>query len=146
VRDGRAALAEQRNVLGPAGYAAQYQQEPAPASGGLFREEWFADAFVDAAPVAARRTRGWDTAGTEGAGDWTCGVKIAEAAGIFYVEDVRRQQLGPNAVDTLIRVTAELDSQECAQREEKEGGSAGVAVIAARTNAPTLHRSLFASA
>jgi predicted phage terminase large subunit-like protein len=132
-RDGRAELDAQRTVLGPAEYAAQYQQQPAPASGGLFKQEWFANAFVDAAPIDARRVRGWDTAGTEGAGDWTCGVKIAEQEGRFYVEDVQRRQLGPNGVDALIRVTAEMDGQACAQREEKEGGSAGVAVIAART-------------
>jgi predicted phage terminase large subunit-like protein len=120
-------------LLGPADYAAQYQQQPTPAGGALFKQEWFADKFVDAAPVDARRARGWDTAGTEGAGDWTCGVKIAEKDGRFYVEDVQRQQLGPNGVDALIRVTAEMDGQACVQREEKEGGSAGVAVIAART-------------
>jgi predicted phage terminase large subunit-like protein len=132
-RDSRQVLDEQRMLLGPADYAAQYQQQPAPASGGLFKQEWFATAFVDAAPIDARRARGWDTAGTEGSGDWTCGVKIAEKEGRFYVEDVQRQQLGPNGVDALIRVTAEMDGQACAQREEKEGGSAGVAVIAART-------------
>jgi hypothetical protein len=82
-RDGRAELDAQRKILGPAEYAAQYQQQPVPASGGLFKREWFADAFVDVAPVDARRARGWDTAGTEGAGDWTCGVKIAEAGGSF---------------------------------------------------------------
>lgn len=132
-RDGPSELAEQRTVLGPTDYAAQYQQQPSPAGGGLFKQEWFADKFVDAAPLVARRTRGWDTAGTEGAGDWTCGVRIAEANGIFYVEDVQRQQLGPNGVDALIRVTAETDGRGCCQREEKEGGSAGAAVIAART-------------
>ena len=131
-REGRAELDAQRNVLGPAAYDAQYQQQPAPASGGLFKQEWFANAFVDCAPIDARRARGWDTAGTEGAGDWTCGVKIAVKDGIFYVEDVQRQQLGPNGVDALIRTTTELDGRACAQREEKEGGSAGAAVIAAR--------------
>ena len=95
----------------------------------MFKEEWFK--FVDAAPVVARRARGWDTAGTENDGDWTCGVKLAEADGIFYVEDVVRKQLGPSGVDGLIRTTVEMDGA-CAQREEKEGGSAGVAVIAAR--------------
>ena len=132
-RDGRAELDEQRNVLGAAAYAGQYQQQPAPAGGGLFKEEWFAGKLVDVAPVAARRTRGWDTAGTEGAGDWTCGVKIAETGGIFYVENVQRRQLGPNGVDALIRLTAEMDGRACAQREEQEGGSAGIAVVAART-------------
>jgi predicted phage terminase large subunit-like protein len=49
------------------------------------------------------------------------------------VLDVQRKQLGPDGVDKLIRATADIDGQGCAQREEKEGGSAGVAVIAART-------------
>jgi predicted phage terminase large subunit-like protein len=131
-REGRAELDALRAVLGQQAFDTQYQQDPAPVGGGLFKESWFADSFVDAAPVAACRVRGWDTAGTEGAGDWTCGVKIAEAGGLFYIEDVQRRQLGPYDVDALIRVTAELDGHTCAQREEKEGGSAGAAVIAAR--------------
>ena len=124
---------KRRRANGEYDFASLYQQRPAPSGGGLFKEEWFAAKFVDVAPVVARRARGWDTAGTEGAGDWTCGVKLAEADGIIYVENVRREQLGPGRVDGLIRTTAELDGQACAQREEKEGGSAGVAVIAART-------------
>lgn len=125
-------LARRRAGLGAYDWAALYQQRPAPSGGGLFQESWFANSFVDAAPVNARRARGWDTAGTENDGDWTCGVKIAEANGIFYVEDVRRQQVGPSKVDALIRVTTEADGVACAVREEKEGGSAGVAVVAAR--------------
>jgi predicted phage terminase large subunit-like protein len=126
-------LAKRRAGLGSYDWAALYQQHPAPRGGGLFKAEWFADKLVDAAPVLARRARGWDTAGTEGDGDWTVGVKIAELGGIFYIEDVQRKQLGPSGVDSLIRLTAELDGIACVQREEKEGGSAGAAVIAART-------------
>ena len=94
-----------------------------------------------------RLARGWDTAGTEGGGDATCGVKIGEefrrnpdtgketSTGRFVILDVQHNRLGPDGVDKLIRVTAEMDGKGCAQREEKEGGSAGVAVIAARTKA-----------
>lgn len=126
-------LARRKATLGAYDWSALYQQRPAPSGGGLFQEAWFADKFVDAAPVIARRARGWDTAGTENGGDWTCGAKLAEADGIFYVEDMQRQQVGPSKVDSLIRTTAETDGVGCAQREEKEGGSAGIAVIAART-------------
>jgi predicted phage terminase large subunit-like protein len=125
-------LRKRRAGLGEYDWVALYQGHPAPPGGGLFREEWFADKFVDASPVVARRARGWDTAGTDGGGDWTAGVRIAEVKGIFYVEDVQRKQLGPNGVDALMRVTAELDGVLCAVREEKEGGSAGGAVISAR--------------
>jgi predicted phage terminase large subunit-like protein len=116
--------------LGPYGSAGQLQQRPAPEGGGLFKREWFK--FVDAEPAGARRARGWDTAGTEGAGDWTVGVRISEYSGRFYVEDVRRERAGPAGVDSLILQTARSDGITCAQREEKEGGASGVAVIAAR--------------
>jgi predicted phage terminase large subunit-like protein len=127
-----AELKKRRATGGEYDWASLYQQRPAPSGGGLFKEEWFAGKFVDVAPANARRARGWDTAGTEGAGDWTCGVRIAEVDGIFYVEDVRRKQIGPSAVNDLMRTTTELDGKACAQREEKEGGSAGAAVVAAR--------------
>lgn len=116
--------------LGPYGTAGQLQQRPAPEGGGLFKREWFP--IVDAAPVKARRCRGWDTAGTEGGGDWTVGVREADTDGIIYIEDVVRVQAGPGAVDAIIRQTAEMDGKSCAVREEQEGGSAGKAVIASR--------------
>lgn len=116
--------------LGPYGTAGQLQQRPAPEGGGLFKKEWFK--IVDAAPAMARRARGWDTASSEGKGDWTVGVRIAEAGGNFYIEDVRREQLGPAGVDAMMRQTAQMDGKSISQREEREGGSAGKAVIAAR--------------
>jgi hypothetical protein len=113
--------------LGMYGVAGQLQQRPSPEGGGLFKREWFA--IVDAAPVVARRVRGWDTGGTEDGGDWTCGVRIAEANGIFYVEDVAREQVGPNGVLVMLKQLAASDGRAVSQREEREGGSAGIAVI-----------------
>lgn len=126
-------LARRRAGMGEYDWSALYQQHPVPSGGGLFREEWFAGKFVDAAPVVARRARGWDTASTEGGGDYTCGVKIAEAGGVFYVEDVVRGQWSPANAEARMRTAIELDGKDVAQREEKEGGSAGATVIGART-------------
>lgn len=138
-------LERRRAGMGEYDWAALYQQQPAPSGGGLFKEEWFK--FVDAAPAVMRVCRGWDTAGTENDGDYTCGVKIGEeftkedypdrpsemvSTGRFFVLDVVRHQFGPASVDKLFRLTAELDGMACVQREEKEGGSAGGAVTAAR--------------
>lgn len=138
-------LARRRAGMGEYDWAALYQQVPAPSGGGLFKEEWFAGKIVDAAPTLMRKARGWDTAGTENDGDWTCGVKIGEefivsdpktgetaSTGRFFVLDVQRKQFGPDSVDKLMRLITELDGHDCAQREEKEGGSAGGAVTAAR--------------
>ena len=124
-------LKRRRAGIGEYDFASLYQQRPAPAGGGLFKREWFKT--VDAVPVNARRARGWDTAGTEMGGDWTVGVRVAEADGVFYVEHVVRGQWGPGDVDRIIKGTAQVDGKACVQREEKEGGSAGVAVIATRT-------------
>jgi predicted phage terminase large subunit-like protein len=117
--------------LGPFGTSGQLQQRPVPVGGGLFKREWFTP--VEAGPSKARRCRGWDTAGTEGGGDWTVGVKLAETKdGEVVVEDVIRAQVGPGAVDALILQTAQLDGKDCMVREEQEPGSAGKAVVQAR--------------
>lgn len=115
--------------LGEYGSAGQLQQSPAPEGGGKFKREWFT--YVDAPPKVARRVRGWDTAATEDDGDYTTGVRISEAEGIYYIEDVVRGQWGPAGVETILRDTAQLDGKVCPQREEREGGGAGKTVIAA---------------
>lgn len=137
--------------LGAYGAAGQLQQRPAPEGGGLFKREWFKYCDPGEVPKLVRRVRGWDTAGTQGGGDYTVGVKMAEAfewrpdpddktgrrkklmsTGQFYVEDVVRDQLSPAGVDALMLATARQD-KDCPQREEKEGGASGVAQISART-------------
>jgi predicted phage terminase large subunit-like protein len=124
-------LRRRRAGMGEYDWAALYQQQPAPSGGGLFKEEWFT--FVDAAPVVARRARGWDTAATAGGGDYTCGTRIAEAGGIYYIEDVVRGQWSPGRAEAAMKVTVETDGPGVAQREEQEGGSAGKIVVNART-------------
>jgi predicted phage terminase large subunit-like protein len=139
--------------LGPYDAAGQLQQRPSPGGGGLFKAEWFKFCNSDELPKRTRKARGWDTAGTEGDGDWTRGVKISEEValrpakdsegrelgydswqptGRFFIEDVKGGQLGPDGVDKLMLLTAEQDGKECAIREEKEGGASGLAVVKAR--------------
>lgn len=124
-------LARRRVMMGEYEWNSLYQQNPRPAGGSLIKREWFK--FADATPANARRCRGWDTASTEGDGDYSVGVKIAELNGQFFVEDVVRGQWSPDTLAKTMLATAELDGLLCAQREEKEGGSAGITVISART-------------
>lgn len=138
--------------LGAYGAAGQLQQRPSPVGGKIFQRAWFQ--FVDKAPDAAmmRQSRGWDTAASEGKGDYTASVKCGElfedvlipahgtarayrerkSTGKFFLMDPIAEQFGPAAVDALIRATAERDGKSVAQREEKEGGAAGKTVIEAR--------------
>lgn len=122
----------------------QLQQRPAAKGGRLFKIENFK--FYDAPPALMRIARGWDTGATEGGGDPTVGVKMGEEieqriqdgrktstpTGRFYLLDVKRENLGPEGVDKLMRSTAEADGVICSQREEREGGSSGKAVTTAR--------------
>lgn len=114
------------------GFAALYQQRPIPAGGGLFKRQWFE--IVKAIPAGARFVRAWDKAGTEGDGDWTAGVLIAEFAGVYYIVDVVRMQLESSARNRIIKQTAALDVQRINAewkgvhyrvRLEQEPGSGG---------------------
>jgi predicted phage terminase large subunit-like protein len=116
-------LNRRRIVSGEYDWNALYQQHPIPPGGAMFKHAWFP--IVDAAPVKARRCRGWDKAGTNAAGDWTAGGKVAEADGIIYIEDMIRDRLSSGARNKLIRQTAMLDGDRCHIRLEQEPGSGG---------------------
>ena len=100
-------------------------------AGRKFRREWFE--IVDAAPADAVRVRYWDLAATEPKPgkdpDWTCGTKMAEKDGIFYIEDVKRTRQTPRFVEALIKQTAELDGRAVEIWMEQEPGSSGVNTI-----------------
>lgn len=137
--------------LGEYGTAGQLQQRPSPEGGGLFKREWFK--YAETAPKIMRVARAYDTASTEGGGDYTASVLIGEefewlltpAAGLqrakkelistgrFFVLDAFHDQLGPDGVDKLMVATAGLDGKAVPIREEREGGASGKSVIVART-------------
>jgi len=78
--------------------------------GTKFRREWFS--IVDQVPATARRVRYWDLAATApkaGADpDWTCGALVAESAGRYWICDIRRVRATPQAVEALVKQTAQL--------------------------------------
>jgi predicted phage terminase large subunit-like protein len=120
-------------ALGPYGTAGQLQQQPAPEGGGLFKRTWFK--ILEEVPQhKMRRLRGWDTAATEGGGDWTVGVRIAfdPEEGKFFIDDVVRGQWSPRDVDDTMAATVRRDGKLVTQKEQLEPGSAGKMVIAKR--------------
>ncbi len=81
--------------------------------------------IVHALPAILRCCRAWDLAATEGAGDWTVGVKLcADSDGIYYIEDIRRGQWECSYRDLVIRQTAELDGS-CKIRIPQDPAAAG---------------------
>lgn len=117
-------------------FAALYQQRPQPRAGGFFKWSWFLS--VALRPVSARRVRYWDTAGTEGGGDYTSGCLMAKTpAGRFVIEDMRRGQWSPGRRDAEIVETAERDATQFGrgavkiwlEREAGVGGSDRTAAL-----------------
>lgn len=104
-------------------FEAMCQQNPTAREGAMFKVGNLE--IVDAAPAQANRVRYWDKAATDGGGDWTAGVRMAEAGGVYYVEDVRRGQWATDERDRLIRQTAELDGREVRIGGEQEPGASG---------------------
>lgn len=117
-------LEDARATLGSYGFAALYQQRPAPREGGMFKRHWFE--IVDAAPAIGDRARGWDFAGTQAGGDFTVGVRGVKN-GRYYIEDVKCEQLGPAGVRDLVKVTAQQDGHAVRVSIPQDPGQAGKA-------------------
>lgn len=113
-------------TMGSYAAAGQLQQRPAPREGGMFRRSWFP--VVRAIPAGTRFVRGWDLAATEGAGDWTVGVKIGrQKNGRFLIADVIRDRKSAAGVERLILNTASQDGYECTISIPQDPGQAGKA-------------------
>jgi predicted phage terminase large subunit-like protein len=105
-----AQVAELERTLGSYATAGQLQQRPVPRGGGLFKRAWFQT--VKALPTGCRFVRGWDLAATEDAeAAATAGVLMAKAPdGRFIIAHVVREQVGPMAVERLMKATADQDA------------------------------------
>jgi len=116
-----------KTTLTSYGAAGQLQQRPSPKGGGLFKRGWFE--IVDALPPKRRRCRGWDLAATEERRgkdpDWTAGVLMSVADGIYYVEDVVRFRKSPGEVERALKSTASLDAHITRIRLPQDPGQAG---------------------
>ena len=130
VRFPRDVVEKLKRDMGSYAYAGQYQQRPSPREGGMFKRHWFE--IVDAIPATAvKQIRCWDLGATEGGGDPTAGVKARRSPeGLFYIEDVVREQAGPAEVERLIKATAARDGVSCPIRIPQDPGAAGKAYAA----------------
>jgi predicted phage terminase large subunit-like protein len=85
-REGPAVLANQKVLLGSAGYAGQYQQRPAPAGGAIFHRDWFR--FYDELPSGLEIAQSWDMAFKDNKGnDYVVGLVAGRCDADIYVID-----------------------------------------------------------
>ena len=107
-------------------FGALFQQRPTAKEGAFFKVAQFQ--IVDEAPVGIKTVRSWDKAATEGAGDYTAGVKVAgpDTEGYWYIVDVVRGQLSTDTRNSTILQTSILDGVKVAIRGSQDPGAAGV--------------------
>jgi predicted phage terminase large subunit-like protein len=113
--------------MGSYAVAGQFQQRPAPRSGGMFQRGDFE--IVDAVPAGAVRCRAWDFAATQPKHgkqpDWTVGLRMAKVGDTFYIEDVRRDRWSPGDVEKNLKNTASQDGLSVRVRMPQDPGAAG---------------------
>jgi len=119
-----ARLAQIAKAITARPFAALFQQRPVPAGGDLFETGRLR--IVDAAPADAERVRYWDKAGTQGAGAYTAGVRMARGYdGVFYVEHVERGQWASHSRNQVMENTTNRDGSAVTVWVEQEPGSGG---------------------
>lgn len=132
VRLSNEVLENAKTTLLEYGYACQYDQNPIPRGGGMFKTDRFT--IVPNAPRHLKRVvRYWDKAGTSGGGAFTVGVKMAideEPGNKFYIPKyyilgVERVQFESMLREKLIKSTAERDGVRTHIWIEQEPGSSG---------------------
>jgi len=106
-------------------------------SGGYFSRDTFPTVDRSEVPehTIAHRVRYWDIASTEPSvdnvdPDWTVGLLLARSKdGRWWVEDVVRDRVAPDAVERLVAGTHRRDGRRVPVRMEEEGGGSGKALI-----------------
>lgn len=121
----REVVERDKKAMGSLATAGQFQQRPAPRSGGFF--EWDKLEVVDSLPSLGRMVRWWDKAGSTGKGDFTAGVLMAvsEDGKEFFILDVVHGQWAAPKRERIIRETAEKDGKGVEIWCEQEPGSGG---------------------
>lgn len=118
-------------AMGSYAVAGQFQQRPAPRSGGLFKRHWFP--IVKAVPAGSYAVRAWDLAATDEEEQedpaWTATVKLWYHPGLgkFTLSHVERMRASPLAVESSILHVAQIDGKHVPIFIPQDPGQAGKA-------------------
>lgn len=115
-----------RAEMGAYEFEALFQGNPTPREGSLFKVGALDYCNADEVPQMAQACRAWDLAATEGAGDYTTGVKMGRGEdGRYYVLDAVRGQWDVSGRNHRIREAATQDGPTVTQRLPQDPGQAG---------------------
>ena len=126
----RSVVERDKVPMGSYAVAGQFQQRPAPRSGGMFQRGDFE--IVDVLPSRpGRKVRAWDFAASKPRPgkqpDWTVGLLMTRIDGVFYVIDVIRGRWSPAEVEKNLKNTASQDGVPVTIRMPQDPGAAGKA-------------------
>jgi predicted phage terminase large subunit-like protein len=126
------ALSRKRAAMGERAFAALFQQDPRPPSGGLFMTERLT--FCDSHAPSGCAVRAWDLASALPAPgrdpDWTVGLKLErEADERFTITDIIRLRGTPGEVESAILSTAQRDGPSVPIALPQDPGQAGQAQV-----------------
>lgn len=109
--------------LGSYAFAAQYQQRPVPAGGGMLRPEWLKR--YREAPQALRIIQSWDTAIKAGEGnDYSVCTSWAETAEGFYLLDVWRKRAEyPDLKRSIVNLAEKFQPHGIVMEDKASGQS-----------------------
>jgi predicted phage terminase large subunit-like protein len=130
-REGATELAEHKERLGTLGYAAQFQQQPVPEGGAIFKLSYFKlwplekDRDVEL-PHFTRKVQSWDTAIKAGESDsHTVGTTWGEFDGGYILLDVMRKRLEfPEMIHAMCDLAARWHPDTILVEDKSSGQSA----------------------
>jgi predicted phage terminase large subunit-like protein len=125
-REDAEALATQRRVLGEYAFLAQFQQQPTPRGGVIFKREWWP--FFDEAPECEEIWQSWDLAfkGTA-TSDYVVGLVVGRVGEIYYILDRFKAQVAFNdTCQAIQRMRARYPKTNTVLVEEAANGAAVV--------------------
>ncbi len=111
-REDKAVLDELKANIGSAAFEAQYQQQPVPPSGNMFKRAWL-EYYPFLPEITEDDTvfQSWDTASKTGPeNDWSVGTTWLLKDGFYYLMDVCREKLNyPGLKAKMIGKAEEYD-------------------------------------
>jgi len=129
-RVGQGELTEFKTRLGSYGYAGQFQQRPSPATGGLFKRDWWK--FYKVPPANFDRViQSWDCTFKDAkTSDFVVGQVWGKAGSEYYLLDQVRDRMDINATLTAIRsLSAKWPQAKAKLVEDKANGSAVIDLL-----------------
>lgn len=108
-------------------FSGQYMQQPSPSEGGNFKPDNI-EIHETAPNNLSNYRRGWDFAGTKGAGDYSATVHLADDPdGNIWIIDAVDEQVSSDELRKWIKTNMELDGRATYTSMPQDPGQAGKA-------------------